>query len=322
MKPKVYLTRKIPQAGIDLLKKQEYHLVINPLNKPVHRDILLHEIRDSDAILCMLSDRIDRDVINASSKLKVISNYAVGYDNIDVNYATKKDIVITNTPGVLTEATAEVTWALIFGCARRVAEADRYVREGKFKVWGPTLLLGRLIAGKTLGIIGCGRIGQSVGIKSRAFGMKVLYFNRSRKPSFEKQTSAKMVALKTLLRESDFVTLHLPLTKETKHFIGTNELRMMKPTAYFINVARGQIVDESALADALQRKIIAGAGLDVYENEPAVHPSLIKLDNVILLPHLGSATVESRTKMAIIAAENIIAVLKGKKPRFVVNSFK
>ena len=321
MKPKVYLTRKILPEGIDLLKKQDYHLVINPLDKPVSRKELIHQIKDTNGILCTLSDRIDSEIIDAGLRLKVISNYAVGYDNIDVNYATKKDIVITNTPGVLTEATAEVTWALIFGCARRVTEADRYVRQGKFKVWGPTLLLGRLITGKTLGIIGCGRIGQSVGLKARAFGMKILYFNRSRKPSFERQTSAKRVSLRTLLKESDFVTLHLPLTKETKHFIGTNELRMMKSSAYFINVARGPIVDESALADALHRKIIAGAGLDVYENEPSVHPELIKLDNVVLLPHLGSATVETRTKMAIIAAENLIAALEGKKPRFIANPF-
>jgi glyoxylate reductase len=321
MKPKVYLTRKIP-AGIELLREHNYRISINHLDEPVHRKELIRQIKDSDGILCMLSDRIDREIIDAEFRLKVISNYAVGYDNIDIAYATQKGIIVTNTPGVLTEATAEVTWALIFACSRRVVEADRYVRAGKFKIWGPTLLLGRLISGKTLGIIGCGRIGQSVGIKGQAFGMKVLYFNRSRKQSFEKKASAKKVSLKTLLKESDFVSMHLPLSNDTKHFIGLKELKLMKRTAFLINVARGPIVDESALANALKRRIIAGAGLDVYENEPSVHPGLIKLENVVLLPHLGSATVETRTKMALIAVENLISVIEGKKQSFAVNIFR
>jgi glyoxylate reductase len=318
MKTKVYLTRRIPDEGIALLKKQNYHLVINPLDKPVPRKILLQEIKNIDGILCMLSDRIDRRVIDTAQRLKVISNYAVGYDNIDVHYASKKGIIITNTPGVLTEATAEVTWALIFAIARRVAEADRFVRQGKFKVWSPTLLLGRLLTGKILGIVGAGRIGQAVAKKASAFGMKIIYYNRRAKTSFEKQTQAKKASLETILKNADFVSIHLPLTEETKHFIGAKELRMMKDTAYLINVARGPIVDESALVSALKTKIIAGAGLDVYEKEPDVHQDLVKLDNVVLLPHLGSATIETRTEMAIIAAENLIAVLQDKKPRFVV----
>src|SRR3989339_664653 len=316
MKPLVYLTRRIPEQGINILRKQGYKLAINPLDKPVARATILREIANADALLCMLSDQIDREVIDAGRNLKVISTYAVGVDNIDVICASKKGIIVTNTPGVLTEATAEVTWALLFACARRVTEADRYVRAGRFKVWGPTLLLGRLIGGKTLGIIGAGRIGQSVGRKARAFGMKVLYFNRSKEPEFEKQTSARKTSLKQLLRKSDFITLHLPLTRDTKHFIKLKEFRMMKQTAFFINVARGPIVREADLAYALKHNIIAGAGLDVYENEPKVHPGLLKLDNVTLLPHLGSATVESRTRMAEIAAENIVAVLQGRKPLF------
>jgi len=319
MKQRVYLTRRIPEPGINILRKQGYKLVINPLDKPVPKQTLIREVENADAILCMLSDRIDREVIDAGRNLKVISAYAVGIDNIDVAYATKKGITVTNTPGVLTEATAEVTWALLFACARRVAEADRYVRAGRFKVWGPTLLLGRLIGGKTLGIIGAGRIGQSVGQKARAFGMNVMYFNRSKESGFEKETSAQRVDLKTLLKKSDFITLHLPLTKDTRYFIGLKELRMMKRTAYFINVARGPIVREADLVQALKHNLIAGVGLDVYENEPKVHPGLLKLDNVVLLPHLGSATVESRTRMAEIAAENIVAVLQGKQPRFKVN---
>ncbi|MBI5778254.1 MAG: D-glycerate dehydrogenase [Planctomycetes bacterium] len=324
MKPLVYLTRRIPEPGISILRQQDYKLVINTLDKPAARQTLLREVAQADALLCMLSDRIDREVIDAGKRLKVISTYAVGVDNIDVAYATKKCIIVTNTPGVLTEATAEVTWALLFACARRVAEADRYVRAGRFagrspfgfKGWGPTLLLGRLMGGKTLGIIGAGRIGQSVARKARAFGMKVLYFNRSKEPSFERATSAQKVSLKTLLRKSDFITLHLPLTKYTRYFIGLKELRQMKQTAYFVNVARGPIVREADLVYALKHNLIAGAGLDVYEHEPKVHPGLLKLDNVTLLPHLGSATVESRTRMAEIAADNIVAVLKGRKPLF------
>jgi glyoxylate reductase len=319
MKPTVYLTRRIPGPGIKIIEAQGYRLIINPLEAPARRRALLAGVRQADALLCMLSDRIDAELIAAGKNLKVISAYAVGVDNIDVTCASQKGIIVANTPGALTEATAEVTWALIFACARRVTESDRYTRAGRFKVWGPTLLLGRQISGKTLGIIGAGRIGQSVGRKAKAFGMRALYFNRSPKPEFEKETSARRVSLKTLLKESDFITLHLPLTKQTRYFITLKELRLMKPTAYFINVARGPVVRESDLVYALKNKLIAGAGLDVYENEPKVHPGLRKLDNVTLLPHLGSATVEARYRMAEIAAENIVAVLQGKEPKFRVN---
>ncbi|MEW6026130.1 MAG: D-glycerate dehydrogenase [Planctomycetota bacterium] len=316
MKPTVYLTRRIPQEGIDILRRQGYKLLINPLDKPVPRQTLLGEVSNADALLCMLADRIDRRVIDAGKRLKVISAYAVGIDNIDVSYATKKGIIVTNTPGVLTEATAELTWALLFACARRVTEADRYTRAGRFKVWGPTLLLGRQIGGKTIGIIGAGRIGQSVGRKASAFGMNVLYFNRSKEPQFKKEAAAQRVDLKTLLKKSDFITLHLPLTKETRYFITLKELRQMKRTAYLINVARGPVVKEADLVYALKHNLIAGAGLDVYEHEPKVHPALLKLDNITLLPHLGSATVESRIRMAEIAAKNITAALHGKQPLF------
>ncbi|MDI6732536.1 MAG: D-glycerate dehydrogenase [Planctomycetota bacterium] len=318
MKPKIYLTRKIPSEGIELLKAHNCHIVINPLDKPVNRKILLKEIKDADGLLCMLSDRIDKEIIDAGVKLRVISNYAVGYDNIDVNYACKKNITVTNTPGILTEATAEITLALIFAVARRVTEADRFVRTGKFKVWSPTLLLGRDIHGKTLGIVGCGRIGQSVGIKAHGLGMKIIYYNHSAKPSFEKKVSARKISLPALLKQSDFVTLHIPLIEQTKYLVGLKELKMMKRTAYLINASRGPIVHESALVYALRHNIIAGAGLDVYEKEPQVHPGLLKLNNVTILPHLGSATIETRARMAIIAAENLIAVLEGKKSHFVV----
>jgi glyoxylate reductase len=319
MKPKVFLTRKITDEVVSLLQKRHYRIAINRLNKPVKRNVLLREIKDANALLCMLADRIDRELMDAAPQLKVISHYAVGVDNIDVDYATRKGVIVTNTPGVLTETTAEVTWALILAVARRIAEADHFIRKGNSWIWSPALLLGRNINGKTLGIIGCGRIGQAVGLKAPAFGMKILYYNRSARPDFEKTTGARKVSLDTLLRNSDFVSLHLPLTARTKHFIGIKELRRMKPTAFLINVARGPIVNEPALVYALQKKIIAGAGLDVYEKEPIVHPGLLKFDNVTLLPHLGSATVETRTRMAIIAVENIIAALDGQQPKFAIN---
>jgi len=320
MKRRIYLTRVISDEAMKLIPRQKYEIDFNRLNRPVSRDELIKQVKTANGILCMLADRIDRELMDKAPYLKVVSNYAVGVDNVDVAYATKKGITVTNTPGVLTETTAELTWALIFAVARRIAEADRFVRKGEFWIWSPALLLGRNINGKTLGIIGCGRIGQTVGLKAPAFGMKVLYYNRSRQPDFEAKTGAMKTSLSALLKQSDFVCLHLPLTTQTKHFIGAKELKLMKPTAFIINMSRGPIVDENALTQALKTKTIAGAGLDVYEKEPVVHPELLKLDNVTLLPHLGSATVETRTQMAIIAMENLLAVLEGRKPRFAVNT--
>jgi lactate dehydrogenase-like 2-hydroxyacid dehydrogenase len=227
--------------------------------------------------------------------------------------------MVTNTPGVLTEATAELAWALIFACARRIAEADRFARNVKKWSWSPDLLAGTDIHDKTLGIIGAGRIGHAVGLKAGAFKMKILYTESNRKEDFEKATQARWVNLDTLLKLSDFVTLHTPLTSQTRHLIGKRELSLMKPTAYLINTSRGPVIDEPALFEALKYKRIAGAGLDVYENEPKIYPGLLKLDNVILLPHIGSATTETRKQMAIMAAENLVAALSGKTPPNLVN---
>ncbi|MEK7450143.1 MAG: D-glycerate dehydrogenase [Planctomycetota bacterium] len=320
MSPKqIYITRKIPEAGINRLKQAGLTISLNLKDKPVQRLELLRRIKDQDGLLCLLSDKIDQEIIDAGKRLKIISAYAVGYDNIDVPYATKKKIMVTNTPDVLTDATAELAWALIFACARRIVESDRFVRSGKFKTWGPTRLLGSDIHHKTLGIIGAGRIGQAVGFKAKGFNMKLLYNSRHRKTEFEKNTGARLVSLQKLLKESDFVTIHTPLTAQTRHLIGPAELRLMKPSAYLINTARGPVVDEPALVRALKNKFIAGTGLDVYEHEPAIHPGLLKLNNVVLLPHLGSATTETRNKMAGLAAENLIAGLGGKKPPNLVN---
>lgn len=319
MNGQVYITRKIPEAGLKILKDYGLKVVINPANEPVSLRELIKNIKDKDGLICLLGDLVDRKVIEAGNKLKVIANYAVGYDNIDVHYATQKGIKVTNTPGVLTEATAELAWALIFACARRIAEADRFARKVKKWSWTPDLLVGSNIHGKTLGIVGAGRIGQAVGIKASAFKMKILYSEQNRRADFEKATQARLVNLDTLLKSSDFVTLHTPLTPQTRHLIGKRELSLMKPTSYLINTSRGPVVDESALFKALKHKRIAGAGLDVYEKEPKIHPGLLKLDNVVLLPHIGSGTVETRKQMAVMAAGNIVAVLKGKMPPNLAN---
>ena len=318
---KIYITRRIPQAGLDLLKDKKFKVRINPLNRPLTHKELLRNVACQDGLVCLLADKINAEVIDTGKSLKIIADYAVGYDNIDVAYATRKGIMVTNTPGVLTEATAELTWALILAAARRIPEAERFLRAGKFNrtSWSPTLLLGTDIHNKTIGIVGAGRIGQSVARKALGFDMKIVYTNRSPEPAFERDAGAKRLPLHSLLKQADFICLHIPSTKETHHLIGHRELRMMKPTAYLINAARGPVVDEAALAEALKKRIIAGAAIDVYEKEPKVHPGLLKLDNAVLMPHLGSATVETRNKMAIMAVTNLIAGLTGKIPPKLVN---
>jgi len=315
---KIYLTRRIPDEGIKLLE-EEHEVEIYEGDAPPPKEEIIEKVRDKEGLLCLLTDPIDRDVLNAAPKLRAISTYAVGYDNIDIEEATRRKIPVSNTPGVLTETTADLTWALIMAIARRIVEGDKMVREGKFKGWGPMVLLGNDVYGKTLGIIGAGRIGQAVGRRAKGFNMKILYHSRERKPDFERECNAKFVGFKELLKESDYITLHIPLTKETYHIIGEKEFKMMKNTAYLINTARGKCVDEKALVKALENKDIAGAALDVFENEPFLTPGLAQLENVVLAPHAGSASVETRTKMAVIAAENLIASLEGKMPQYCLN---
>ncbi|MFX0135045.1 MAG: 2-hydroxyacid dehydrogenase [Candidatus Hodarchaeota archaeon] len=320
---KIFITRDIPTAGIDLIRNElpNAELKIQPEEEILTRDKLKQEIIDIDGLLCSLSDKIDGEIISAAKNLKIISNYAVGFDNIDIKFATKKKIMVTNTPGVLTEATADIAWGLIFATTRRLVEADQYLRSGKWKRWAPKLLLGYDLYGKTLGIIGMGRIGSAVARRATGFNMHIIYYSRTKKPEIEKKLGAKFVDLTTLLKEADIISIHVPLTNETKKMIGKKELNLMKRTSILINTSRGAVIDEQALIEALKNKVITAAGLDVFTREPikADKNPLVKLENVVLLPHIGSATHETRTKMALIAAKNLIMALKGEVPSNLVN---
>jgi glyoxylate reductase len=265
--------------------------------------------------VCLLTDKIDAHFLESSPSVRIVANVAVGYDNIDVEAARKRSVVVTNTPGVLTDATADFAFALLMATARRVTEAERFLRSGKYKAWDMMLMLGGPVWGATLGIAGFGRIGQAVARRGRGFNMRILYTDEARVPeSVERELGATFVDKATLLRESDFISLHVPLMESTRHYIGEAELRAMKPTAYLINTSRGPVVDEAALGRALRERRIAGAGLDVFEREPEVHPDLLAAENVVIAPHIASATVPTRTQMAMIAADNVLAVLAGKPP--------
>jgi len=316
---KVFVTRRIPQVGLDLLQK-ECEVKVNPHERVLTRQELIDGVKEADGLLCLLTDTIDKEVMDANPKLKIISNYAVGYNNIDVEEATRRGIMVTNTPGVLTDTTADLTWAILMCVARRIVEADRFTRQGKFKQWSPMLFLGSDVHHSTLGIVGFGRIGRAVARRARGFEMKVLYTDVRRAPEkVEEELEAKFVFLDELLSSSDFVSLHAPLLPTTYHLIGEKELRRMKKTAFLINAARGPLVDEKALVRALKEGWIAGAALDVYENEPELTPGLAELDNVVLVPHIGSASTATREKMATMAATNLLAGLKGEVPPNLVN---
>ncbi|MEJ2635459.1 MAG: D-glycerate dehydrogenase [Calditrichia bacterium] len=318
-KHKIFITRAIPRAGIDILK-DVCRIDVYPENQGIPRRQLKEKVADAEGLLCLLTDSIDREIIDNASRLKVISNFAVGYNNIDVDYAAQKGIWVTNTPGVLTDDTADFCWTLIMAVTRRLVEGDRMVRSGGFKGWAPMFMLGQNLREKTLGIVGAGRIGAAVAERSRGWNMRILYFDRNRNEYLENELGAEKADLERLLGESDLVSLHVPLTDDTRHIIDRKALQRMKSSAYLINTARGPLVDEAALVTALRESWIAGAGLDVFENEPEVAPGLSELENVILAPHLGSATVETRNEMARLAARNLLVALEGKKPPFPVNS--
>jgi lactate dehydrogenase-like 2-hydroxyacid dehydrogenase len=314
----VFVTRSLPKKGLDLLKK--YHNVeINPHNRVLSKSEIIDGIKEKDGLLCLLTDTIDKEIIEAEPKLKMIANYAVGFNNIDIKTASKKHIPVSNTPDVLTDTTAEMAWALLLAVARRIVESDSFTRKGYFQGWDPMLFHGLDISGKTLGVIGAGRIGTSFALKSKGFNMKILYTDHQKNLTIEKKINAKQVPMHELLTESDFISIHVPLVDETYHLIGKNELKKMKKTAVLINTSRGPVIDENALINSLKTKEIFGAGLDVYEHEPSIPKELMKLKNAVLQPHSASATVHTRTKMAVIAAQNMIAGLKGHIPSNCVN---
>jgi glyoxylate reductase len=315
---KVFVTRAIPTAGIQFLRKH-CTVEINPYDRQMTKQEIIQAIHDKDGLLCLLTDPIDKDILLEEPQLKAVANYAVGYDNIDVFTATKHGIAICNTPGVLTDTTAELAWALVFSVTRRVVEADRFSRAGRFKGWEPLLMLGTDITNKTLGIVGTGRIGTAMALKSRGFDMHVIYYDNNKNSVLENTLNATKVSLDTLIRTADIISIHLPLTKHTHHLIGKKELQSMKKTTVLINTARGSIIEEKALIKALEDKWIFGAGLDVYEYEPAISPELMKQKNVVLLPHIGSATMETRSNMAVMAAQNLLTGMQGKQPPNCVN---
>lgn len=319
MTTKVFITRTFPGPGIQKLKEAGFDIEINEEGRALSKKEIIETLTTGqhDALLSMLTDTIDKEVLSASPNLKIVANYAVGYDNIDLEAAKEAGVTITNTPGVLTNAVAEHTIALMFAITRRIAEADTFIREGGWQAWEPELLLGAELAGKTLGLIGTGRIGTRVGrIAHQGLGMGIIYNDLEQSTILEKETDAQYAqSLDVLLPNVDIVSIHVPLTEKTHHIIGKEELGAMKKTAYLINTARGPVIDERALVKALQEGTIAGAALDVFENEPELTPGLTSLDNVILTPHLGSASREAREQMGELAAQSITDMLNGIEPK-------
>jgi glyoxylate reductase len=319
-KPKVYVTRDMPERGLRIIKER-FDAEVWPDYAPPPKKLIIEKAAKVDALATLLSDKIDAEVFNAAPNLKIVAQMAVGFDNIDVAEATKRGIYVTNTPGVLTETTADFAWALLMAVARRVAEADKYVRTGQWKVgWHPMMLQGRDLYGATLGIVGLGRIGCAIAKRAKGFDMNVLYYDVVRRPDFEKEYNIKFTEVNTIFKTADFITINTPLTKETYHLVDEKKLKTMKKTAYIVNNARGPIVDEKALYKALKEGWIAGAALDVFEQEPTpVDNPLLKLDNVVVAPHISSASYETRSKMAEMVAENLIAFFEDKTPPNLVN---
>jgi len=319
-KPKVFVTREMPDRGLRIIEER-FDAEVWRDYAPPPKETIIEKAAKVDALATLLSDKIDAEVFDAAPKLKIVAQMAVGFDNVDVKEATKRGIYVTNTPGVLTETTADFAWALLMAVARRIVESDKYVRTGQWKVsWHPMMMQGRDVYGATLGIVGLGRIGCAIAKRAKGFNMNVLYYDVIRRPDFEKEYNIQFTDLDTLFQKADFVTVNVPLTKETHHLVDEKKLRMMKNTAYLINNARGPIVDEKALCKALKEGWIAGAALDVFEQEPTpMQNPLLKLDNVVVAPHISSASYETRSKMAEMVAENLIAFFEGKTPPNLVN---
>lgn len=331
---RIFITRNIPDQGINFLKEKGYEVAVSPHDRVLVKDELIAVLKANqyNAVLCLLTDKIDADVLDAAhaSGVKIFANYAVGFDNIDLKAAAEKGIMVTNTPGVLTDSVAEHAIALMLSIAHRIPESDQFTRTGKYHGWAPMLLLGHDISYKVLGIVGLGRIGSRVAhIAAGGLGMKVLYYDVKRNEEFEKEfavsgNDSSQVEFRenpdTIFQEADVVSIHVPLLPSTRHMVDTRHLCMMKKTAYLINTSRGPIVDEAALVDALKNNILCGAALDVYENEPVLAPGLVELENVVLTPHTASATEETRQAMCLLAAQNIIEALEGRVPSNIIKA--
>ena len=319
VKPSVLVTQRIPEQALALVQAV-CDVQFDSQEQCLTPEALRRAVVGKKGMICLVTDQIDAQVLEAGTALKVVANVAVGYDNIDIQAATQRGIVVTNTPGAVTEATADLTWGLLLSIARRIPEGERYIRAGQWREWKFMFMLGHDIYEQTLGIVGMGRIGQAVARRAQGFGMRVLYHNRRcLDAALEKALGVTWVELPTLLQQADFVSMHVPLTVETTHLISEAELRMMRPTAYLINTARGAVVDEKGLVRALTEGWIAGAALDVFEREPEIPQALLALENVVLVPHIGSASVATRTKMAVMAAENLLAAVRGDRPPNAVN---
>ncbi len=320
MQRKIFITRQIPQPALDLLQKY-FRVEVFGNDRPIKKTELKRVVKDKTGMVSLLTDNIDKEIMGNAPMLKIIANYAAGYNNIDIAEATRRGIMVTNTPDVLTETTADLTWGMILAIARRIPEAEQFLRKGKFQGWAPMLFLGCDIHHKTIGIIGMGRIGRAVARRALGFGMNILYYDKVRLPAkLEKYFSLHYKSINYILKNADFITIHTPLTKKTYHLFSHREFNLMKKTAFLINTARGQIVDEKALIKALKAKKIAGCALDVFENEPKVSKELFNMDNVLLLPHIGSATLETRTNMALMCAKNLItALIEHKRPPNLLN---
>ena len=319
-KPKVYVTRLIPKEGLSILSEAaDVHVWEG--STPVPREVLEREVQNAVGLITLITDPVDAALMDMAPHLKVVANYAVGFDNIDVDAASKRGVYVTNTPDVLTGATADLTWALMFAVARRITEAERFMRNGLWKAWTPTLMVGKDICGSSLGIVGFGRIGQAVAERAQGFQMKVYYHDERRNPEMEARLGVVHMPLNELLSLSDYVSIHLPLNEKTHHLFGQDQFMKMKNDAVLINTARGPVVDEEALVQALSEGIIGGAGLDVFEKEPLpVDSKLFELANVVMVPHIGSASWNARRQMAVVAARNVAAVLKGETPSDPVNA--
>jgi len=314
---RVFVSRPLPAPAMERLARS-FDVTTGPADRATTADELLAGAREADALVSMLSDRIDRAFLEACPRLRVVANYAVGVNNIDLAAAAARGVWATNTPGVLTDATADLAFGLLLSVARRIPESERFLREGRFDGWAPLLFLGADVASATLGIVGLGRIGQAVARRARAFGMEVVYSGHRRKPE-EQEQGARFVSHDELVATSDFVSLHCPLTPETRHLFDARAFGRMKRGAILVNTARGPVVDEAALVEALQSGHLGGAGLDVFEDEPKVHPGLLALPNVVLTPHTGSATRGTRLRMAEMVCEDVERVLAGQAPKFPVN---